>query len=324
VRQSQLDDGKEPLDFAVEYQPGVGPRSDDVSGIPAAVEAAKRADVVLLAIGEDYDYTGEARSRASLELPGPQQALIDALKATGKPIVAILMTGRPLALEKALDGIPAVLCSWFLGAHSGFAIVDVLTGKANPGGRLPIGFPRTTGQVPIPYAYLPTGRPANPDLMIDSARYHDTPIGPLFPFGHGLSYTKFVYSRLGMRKLSVGPDEPVEVTLAVTNTGDVAGDEVVQLYARDPIASIERPVKELRAFVRVSLAPGATANIVFTLSPAQFAIWKAGKWLIEPGQIQLMAGSSSEDIHAMSGFTITAAGESRVPATAIATKVEVK
>jgi beta-glucosidase len=299
----------------IEYQPGVSPRSDDVSGIPAAVEAAKRADVVLLVIGEDYDYTGEARSRASLELPGPQRALIDAVKATGKPIVAIVMTGRPLALEAALEGIPAVLVTWFLGIESGTAISDVLTGWVAPSGKLPIAFPRTTGQVPIPYAHLPTGRPANADLTIDSARYHDLPIGPLFPFGHGLSYTRFEYGALevsGMR-----------VSVAVTNVGKLVGTEVVQLYVHDPVASIERPVKELRGFARVRLEPGKARRVTFTLTPDQFAIWKAGKWVIEPGRIDLMVGSSSEDIRATGHIEIATRGEGKAPAAAIATKTEV-
>jgi beta-glucosidase len=309
------------MDGLAEYSPGVSPRSDDVSGIPAAVEAAQRADVVLLAIGEDYDLTGEARSRASLALPVPHQALSDALKATGKPIVAVLMTGRPLALEKALEGIPAVLCTWYLGLESGPAIRDALMGVYSPGGRLPIGFPRVTGQVPMPYAHLPTGRPANADLAVDSARYHDVPIGPLFPFGHGLSYAKFAYSRLAV---SSGVDGAVRVTMAVTNIGKVAGDEVVQLYARDPVASVERPVKELRAFARLSLKPGERKEIVFTLTPDQFAIWKASKWVIESGRIELMAGSSSEDLHVFSGFEIKHRGEGKAPAAAIATRVEIR
>jgi len=321
VRIVERDDGLPVNDLpagapiAVEYQPGVSPRSDDVSGIPAAVEAAKRADVVLLVVGEDYDYTGEARSRASLELPGPQRALIDAVKATGKPIVAIVMTGRPLALEAALAGIPAALVTWFLGVDSGPAIVDVLTGLVTPSGKLPIGFPRVTGQVPIPYAHLPTGRPANADLTADSARYHDVPVGPLWPFGHGLSYTRFHY----------GPVEVsgMRVSVSVTNSGRLAGTETVQLYINDPVASIERPVKELRGFARVTLRPGKTKRVSFTLTPDQFAIWKAGKWVIEPGRINVMVGSSSEDIRGTGSFEIRKRGEGRAPAAAIETRVTV-
>jgi len=301
--------------ITVEYQPGVAPRSDDVSGIPAAVEAAKRADVVLLVLGEDYDYTGEARSRASLELPGPQQALIDAVKAAGKPIVAVVMTGRPLALEAALSGIPAVLVTWFLGVESGPAIAEVLTGLVTPGGKLPIGFPRTTGQVPIPYAHAPTGRPADPDLKNDSARYHDVAVGPLWPFGHGLSYTQFDYGEIEITGL--------RVSISVKNAGKLAGTEAVQLYVHDPVASIERPVKQLRGFARVMLQPGQAKRVSFTLTPDQFAIWKAGKWVIEPGRIDVMIGSSSDDIRAAGHFEIVAAGEGRAPAAAIETRVEI-
>lgn len=313
IRQSQMP--APTLDYSVEYQPGVAPRSEDVSGIPAAVEAAKRADVVVVAIGEDYDYTGEARSRATLDLPGPQRLLIDALKATGKPIVAVVMSGRPLALEAALDGVPAVLCTWFLGLQSGYAIVDVLSGKVNPGGKLPIGFPRTTGQVPIPYAHLPTGRPADPDLKNDSARYHDVAIGPLWPFGHGLSYATFDYGPVEVSGLSV--------RVAVTNSSKLAGTETVQLYINDPVASIERPVKELRGFARVALQPGEKRRVTFTLTPDQFAIWKAGRWVTEPGRINVMVGSSSDDIRGTGFLEIAAGGEGPVPAAAIETRVEV-
>jgi beta-glucosidase len=312
------------LGDSVDYQPGVSPRSDDVSGIPAAVAAAKKADVVLLVVGEDFDLSGEARSRADIGLPGPQQALIDAVRATGKPIVAIVMSGRPLALEKPLAGIPAVLATWFLGIESGPAIADVLTGAAVPGGKLPIGFPRATGQSPVPYAHLATGRPANADLAIDSARYRDVEIGTLYPFGHGLSYTRFDYSALTVTQAETGRDDSVRIAVAVTNAGAVAGDEVVQLYLRDPVATIARPVKELRGFARIGLKPGETRRVTFTLVPEQMAIWQGGKWLLEPGKIEVMVGASSADIRARGSFDIVRRGESRMPAAAIATKVTVE
>lgn len=305
------------------FAPGVTTRSPDVSGIPAAVELAKTADVVLLAMGEDYDFSGEARSYADIGLPGPQEALIEALKATGKPIVAILMNGRPLGLEKALAGIPAVLETWFLGLESGHAIVKTLIGDVSPGGKLPIGFPRHGGQVPMTYAHVATGRPANNDLTVDSARYHDTEIGALFPFGHGLSYAKFDYGAVMLGSETVAPAGKQTISVSVTNSGKAAADEVVQLYIQDPIASVARPVKELRGFVRISLKPGETRKVAFTLTPDQLAIWHAGKWLIEPGEIRVMVGSSSEDIRGKASFRITGRGESKHPATAIATKVEI-
>jgi beta-glucosidase len=307
----------------VVFVPGVTTRSDDVSGIPAAVEAAKGADVVVLAIGEDFDFSGEARSYADIGLPGPQEALIEALKATGKPIVAVLMNGRPLALGGVLDGIPAVLETWYLGIESGPAIVEVLMGRYNPGGKLPIGFPAMTGQSPLPYAHMPAGRPANEDLAVDSARYHDAPIKPLFPFGHGLSYTKFDYGPLELSAREVRPGGSVTASVTVTNSGQLQGEEVVQLYARDPVASVARPVKELRGFQRIALGAGQSARVSFTLTPDQFAIWHGGKWLIEPGEIRLMAGSSSEDIRASASVHIIGRGLGTVPAAAIAAKTEI-
>jgi beta-glucosidase len=308
---------------AVEYQPGVKPRGSDGSGIPAAIEAAKRADIVLLAIGEDYDFTGEARCYAEIGLPGLQVALVEALKATGKPTVAILMGGRPLALEKVLTGIPAVLQTWLLGVESGPAIAEILAGRASPGGRLPIGMPRVTGQSPIPYAHAPTGRPANPDLSVDSARYRDVDIGPLFPFGHGLGYSEVAYGPLTLSVAEMRGNGTLVASVSVTNRGTMAVDEVVQLYANDPIASVARPDRELRGFARVPLKPGETRKVSFTLAAAQFAIWQAKGWAVEPGEIKLMAGASSADIRSEASFSITAAAASEVPATAILTRVEV-
>ncbi|RYY28965.1 MAG: beta-glucosidase [Sphingomonadales bacterium] len=291
----------------------------DGKDIPAAVAAAKRADVVLLAIGEDFDLSGEARSRSDIGLPGNQAALVDAIKATGKPVVAVLMNGRPMALEAALKGISAVLETWFLGIESGPAIAEILSGKVSPGGKLPMGMPRVTGQAPMTYAHLPSGRPANPDFAIDSARYRDVDIGPLFPFGHGLSFSKFDYGEV---RLESGPGRVI-AHVAVTNSGAVAADEVVQLYFRDPAASVARPVKELRGFARVALEPGQTRNLSFTLEHAQFAIWQGGKWIVEAGSIEIMIGSSSGDIRTRALFAIPQVSEGQVPASAIETKVEI-
>lgn len=292
------------------FDPGTDPA--------AAAKVAAAADVVLLAIGEDYDMTGEARSRSDLGLPGTQQALVDAVRAAGKPVVAILMGGRPLAIERALTGIPAVLETWLLGLESGPAIVEVLMGKVSPAGRLPIAMPRTTGQLPMSYAHVPTGRPANPDLSVDSARYHDAAIGPLFPFGHGLSYARFSYAPLTIERR----DDATVVGVAVTNDGSIVADEVVQLYLRDPVASVARPVAELRGFTRLTLRPGERRTVRFALTDAQVALWKAGKWVIEPGVIEVMVGGSSADIRARGRFTVRA-GEGTMPSASIATPVEV-
>jgi beta-glucosidase len=284
--------------------------------IPAAVAAARRADLVLLVVGEDFDMTGEARSLADLGLPGNQQALADALLDTGTPVVVLLMNGRPLAIDRLAERARAILETWFLGVEAGPAIADVLTGRVNPAGRLPVTFPRASGAVPFPYDRLPSGRPADPDPARDTVRYHDLPITPLFPFGHGLSYTAFTYSDFAVRPLAGGS---VRATVMIRNSGARAGDEVVQLYAHDPVASVSRPIQELRGFRRIALAPGEAKRISFTLNPAQFAIWDAGHWRIEPGEIQLMVGASSADIRGRASFRIAAAGEGREPAAAIFT-----
>ena len=288
--------------LGVAWAPGAAPRSDDTSGIPAAVEAARRADVVLLAIGEDFDHSGEARSRSDIALPGAQTALIDAIRATGKPIVAILMNGRPLALEAALDGIPAVLESWFLGNDSGPAIADVLFGAVSPAGRLPMGMPRTTGQLPQYYAHPPTGRPANADLSVDSARYHDVAIGPLFPFGHGLTYARFDYSGLEVVPHGGGHAPRWDISATVANRSARDADEVVQLYVRAPVPGLARPVKELRGFVRLAIPAGAARRVTFTLTPAQFAHWRDG-WQIAAGPVEVMVGASSADIRLRGALT---------------------
>ncbi|MCA0977249.1 glycoside hydrolase family 3 C-terminal domain-containing protein [Qipengyuania flava] len=279
----------------VTYAPGVSPRDPDTSGIAAAVEAARNADVVLLVMGEDFDHSGEARSRSDIGLPGPQKQLVDAIRATSKPIVAILMNGRPLALEEVLDGIPAVLETWFLGNESGPAIADVLFGEVSPAGRLPMGMPRSTGQVPQYYAHPPTGRPANPDLSKDSARYHDAAIGPLFPFGHGLSYAEFRYANLSVVPQGNGRSLAWRIGATVTNTSARDAEEVVQLYIRAPVAGLARPAKELRGFARLAIPSGGARRVTFTLDPEHFAIWRNG-WQILPGSVEVMIGASSEDV----------------------------
>ncbi len=292
------------------FDPGTDPAT--------AARVAAAADVVLLVIGEDFDLSGEARSRSDITLPGKQQALVDAIRATGKPIVAILMNGRPLALEKALVGIPAVLETWFLGIESGPAIADVLTGKTSPAGRLPMGMPRVTGQLPMTYAHVPSGRPANPDLAVDSARYRDTDIGALFPFGHGLSYSRFDYGALAVEQRA----DAAIISVAVTNAGGRIAEEVVQLYIRDRIATVARPVSELRGFHRLALDPGETRTVRFTLANEQLALWKAGEWVVEPGAIEVMVGSSSADIRARGRFAV-AAGKGSAPAASIETVVTI-
>ena len=220
----------------------------------------------------------------------------------------------------------AVLATWLLGIESGPAITAVLLGEASPAGRLPVSFPRATGQVPFTYDQLPSGRPANADLAQDTARYMDLPITPLYAFGHGLSYTNFAYGELALDRAEIAADGgSVTLTVPVTNSGAVAGDEVVQLYMRDPVASVSRPVMQLRGFARVALAPGETKRVSFTMSAAQFALWGLqGSWVIEPGRIELMVGAASDDIRGRTEFTITGRAAGTMAPAAIATRTVVQ
>lgn len=307
----------------VTYVPGAAPRSDDLSGVAAAVAATKAADVTLLVVGEDFDHSAESRSRADLSLPGGQKALADAVLATGKPVVLVVMGGRPLAIPDLLAKAPASLMTWLLGVESGPALADILLGEATPAGRLPMGLPRSAGGLPETYARYPTGRPADPDLAKDTTRYHDLDIGPVYPFGHGLSYASFAYSGVTLDQAEIGPQGTVNVSVAVTNTGKVAADEVVQLYMRDPLAAVARPVKELRGFRRLALKPGETRRVTFRLEARQCAFWEAGRWRIQKGKIELMVGASSDDIRARAAFAISADGWSDTPAAALLTPVTV-
>ncbi|HEY6814829.1 MAG TPA: glycoside hydrolase family 3 N-terminal domain-containing protein, partial [Croceibacterium sp.] len=244
-------------------------------GAAAAAAAARAADVVVLVLGEDFDRTGEARSMAEIGLPQAQKDLLAAVTATGKPLVVVLMGGRPLAVPE-LSGLAdtAVLGAWLLGDESGPALVRTLFGDANPAGRLPATFPRASGAVPFAYDQLPSGRPASEDLAADTVRWRDQPITPLWAFGHGLSYTSFEYGALTLDRAAIEANGGrVTVSVPVTNTGPRAGDEVVQLYMRDPVASVSRPVKQLRGFRRVALQPGETRTVRFTLDAAHFALW---------------------------------------------------
>ena len=311
-----------PKSVKVLSAPGADPRSGDLSGIAAAVKIAKSADVTVLVIGEDFDLSGEARSRSDLELPASQLALAKRVLATGKPVIVVLANGRPLALSWLAENAPAILESWMLGVEGGNAVADVLFGRYSPAGRLPAAFPRVTGAVPFNYAANATGRPADPDLKKDTVRYHDLPITPLFAFGHGLSYSEFRYSDLTQSTQSVGPGERVDISITVENSGGVASDEVVQLYVRDPVASIARPVLELRGFKRIELTAGARKRVTFSLTPEQFAFYgPRGQWLIEAGRIDFWVGASSADLRTNGFFEITKTHTGAAPAAALPTRV---
>ncbi|MDY7094972.1 MAG: glycoside hydrolase family 3 N-terminal domain-containing protein, partial [Acidobacteriota bacterium] len=308
----------------IHFVPGADSRRGDTDGIPAAVERVKGSDLTVLVVGEDYDWSGEARSRSDLGLPGAQlplaRAVLSQAQESGKPVVVLLLNGRPMTLPWLAEHAGTLVEAWLPGVEGGHGIADVLTGKAAPGGKLPASFPRTTGQVPLYYNHLNTGRPAHPDPERDTARYMDLPITPLFPFGHGLSYADFVYSPL---EVQVAEDGTVTASVTVTHAGNGTGEhhaeEVVQLYARDPVARVARPVQELRGFHRLALEPGESQRVRFQLRPEQFAIYHHGQWVVEPGEILLSVGSSSADIRGRGSFVIEAASTSSIPPAAIAT-----
>jgi beta-glucosidase len=247
----------------------------------------------------------EAASRSEIDLPGAQQELIDRIKATGKPFVVVLFNGRPLTLEKVAASSPAILEAWFPGVQAGNAVADVLFGKVNPGGKLPVSFPLRLGQVPIYYNHEPTGRPCDATSKYNS-RYRDlNTCQPLYEFGYGLSYTTFSVTGLRLNRSTVPAKGSVRATVDVTNTGARAGDEVVQLYIHDPVASLSQPVRRLRGFQRVTLNPGEKKEVTFTLNSSDFGFYdNGGKFVVEPGRIDVYVGdSSAADL--TKSFTVT-------------------
>jgi beta-glucosidase len=274
------------------------------AGFAEAVAVARAADQVVLALGETREMSGEAAARSTLDLPGRQEELIQAIKATGKPFAVVLFNGRPLALENMVDDTPAILEAWFPGVQAGPAVADVVFGKVNPGGKLPVSFPRRLGQVPIYYNHEPTGRPCNPDVKWNS-RHRDIPsCSPQFVFGHGLSYTTFEVSDLRLSSSTVSRNGRIRASVTVTNTGSRKGDEVVQLYLHDPVASISQPVRRLRGFERVTLDPGEARTVTFTLDKSDFGFYdNRGRFVVEPGQIDVFAGNSSS-AEMMQSFTV--------------------
>lgn len=266
-------------------------------GIAEAVKAAKAADVVLLALGEAQDMSGEAQSRTTIEIPPAQQALADAVAATGKPVVVLLRHGRALALHEGVANANALLATWFLGSESGHAIADILLGKVDPSGKLPVSFPWESGQEPFFYDRKSTGRPVLDRGSTEyKARYATTDNSARYPFGHGLSYTRFVLDRLELSDAALRWDKSVNVAVRLTNKGPRKGSEVVQLYIRDRVASRTRPIRELKRMERVTLDPGGSRTVRFTLSRTDLEFVGAGnRRIAEPGLFDLWVGQSSVD-----------------------------
>ncbi|WP_238345876.1 glycoside hydrolase family 3 N-terminal domain-containing protein [Luteimonas saliphila] len=268
--------------------------SDDTSGFDRAVRAARSADAVVMFLGEHPEMSAEANNRTSLDLPGVQERLALAVAATGKPVVVVLLNGRPLSTGALQGEVPAILEAWFPGIEGGNAIVDVLFGDVNPSGKLPVTVPRNVGQVPIYYAHRNTGRPPASDNKYTS-KYIDVPWTPLYPFGHGLSYTTFGYDPPSVaRAMLAGDDLAQQVSVRVTNTGQRAGTEVVQLYVRDDVASVTRPVRQLRGFQRVELQPGESRTVTFELGFDDLALYDARmNRVVEPGTFTVFTGGNS-------------------------------
>ena len=280
----------------LEVVPGCALEDAVEGGIEAAVAAARRADVVVLALGEPQRYSGEAQSRVEIVVPAVQQALAEAVAATGTPVVVLLRNGRALALHGAVRDAQAIAVTWFLGTQTGHAVADVLFGDYSPSGRLPVSFPQHSGQQPYFYNHPRTGRPELPGMSEFKARWREIPNAPLYAFGHGLGYATFAYGAPRLSTPQLDWDGELVVTTTVTNTGTVSAEEVVQLYVHDRVASRVRPVRELKAFAKIALAPGQARDVVFRLDRGQLAFTNSeGVFTAEPGLFDLWVCASSAD-----------------------------
>ncbi len=283
-----------PQGTPIVYAQGAGIEDTSTLGFAAAVTAARGAKVAILVLGERHDMSGEAASRSWLGLPGVQQQLLEAVAATGTPVVLVLMNGRPLILEWAAEHVPAIVETWFLGVETGNAVADVLFGDVNPSGRLPVTFPRSVGQIPLYYNHRNTGRP--PAAEKYTSKYIDVPVTPRYPFGYGLSFTTFAYRDLKLSAPRVGPADTLSVTVTVANTGTREGTEVVQLYVRDEVGSVARPVRELKGFRRVTLKPGEARPVELRLPVRDLAFYGLDMRLaVEPGTFRVYVGPNSAE-----------------------------
>jgi beta-glucosidase len=291
------------------YAQGCGITDTSRKDFNDAIAAAKNADVVIMAMGEAADMTGEAKSKSNIHLPGVQEELIKEIKATGKPVIVLLMAGRPMIFNWTADNVPAILYTWWLGSQGGNAMADVLYGDYNPSGKLPITFPRSEGQIPIYYNHYNTGRPAqnDTDLFYKSA-YIDLPNSPRYAFGYGLSYTTFEYKNIELSRSSpsMKDNEILSVSLTVQNTGKYAGEEVVQLYLRDMVSQPVRPVKELKDFKKILLQPGQAKRVTFNIRKDELSFYNDKlERVVQPGTFQIMIGSGSSDIRLQKSFELT-------------------
>jgi beta-glucosidase len=284
---------------------GVEPAAGDARGIARAAALARRADAVVLVLGEPDTLSGEAKGRAGIRLPGRQDELARAVIAANPRTAVVLMNGRPLAIPELAAAAPALLETWFLGVEAGNAIADVVLGDHNPGGKLPVTFPHASGQEPLYYNQKTTGRPAK-DKVVWTSKYIDVPIAPLFPFGHGLSYTRFEYADLSVTPARATTDGTLAVELTIENAGERAGTEVAQLYVRDRVTSVARPAIQLRGFARVELAAHQKRRVRIEVPAAMLAFHGADMQLaVEPGDLEILIGSSSADIRLRADVALT-------------------
>jgi beta-glucosidase len=281
----------------------VPPTPQEQAEIDRARQMAGEVDAAIVVLGENEQLVGESRSRTSLDLTGFQLQLVQAVQAAGKPTVVVLLNGRPLTINWIDRHVPAIVEAWFQGEFCGTAVADVLFGDYNPSGKLPLTFPKSVGQIPFNFPFkrasqLPTER-------LEASERRNMVNGALYPFGHGLSYTTFAYANLAVTPAAQTPDGAIEVALDVQNTGARAGDEIVQLYLSDDVSSVVTYERVLRGFERVSLKPGETARVRFTLRPDDLKLLnREMQWVVEPGRFQVLVGASSEDIRLRGAFEI--------------------
>jgi len=288
------------------YAKGCNIDGNNKDGFDEAIAVAEKSDVVILSIGERRDMSGEAKSRSNIGIPGVQEDLLKALLATGKPVVVLINGGRPMVFDYTAEHANAILYTWWLGSEAGNAIADVLFGDYNPSAKLPISFPRSVGQIPIYYSHFNTGRPATDDSnRFYNSSYNDLSIYPRYEFGYGLSYTSFAYSNLQLSSKKIKEGESVTTSVTITNTGKYEGEEIVQLYLKDKVGSIVRPVKELKDFKKISLKPGESKTISFIIDLKKLSFFNQNlEWVAEPGEFSLMIGASSADIRLEDQFEL--------------------
>lgn len=288
------------------YAKGCEIEGDNKDGFAEAITLAHQSDIVILSVGEFWNSSGEAKSKSNIHLPGVQEDLVKAIQATGKPVVVLINAGRPLIFNWTSENVPAILYTWWLGSEAGNAIADVIFGDYNPSGKLPMTFPRDEGQIPIYYNHLNTGRPAqNEPVTSYASGYTDIKNSPVYSFGYGLSYTTFHYSDLKISNHKMKMNQEIIVTLKVTNSGKLAGEEIVQLYLRDKVASVVRPIMELKDFQKIKLNIGETKTVTFIIDNQKLSFYNEKlEYISEPGDFDLLIGSSSKDIHFKETFEL--------------------